>query len=83
VDADQVERRLVYAMLNEAAAACAEGVVRSARDGEIGALAVSRPGISVRSVLAALPVRTEARTVSFRGPGRGGGHLRARKIPSR
>ena len=33
-----VERRLVYAMLNEAAMACAEGVVRSPRDGDIGAL---------------------------------------------
>jgi 3-hydroxyacyl-CoA dehydrogenase/enoyl-CoA hydratase/3-hydroxybutyryl-CoA epimerase len=33
-----IERRLVYAMLNEAAAACAENVVRSARDGDIGAI---------------------------------------------
>ena len=33
-----VERRLVYAMLNEAAMACAERVVRSARDGDIGAI---------------------------------------------
>ncbi|MBA3260537.1 MAG: fatty acid oxidation complex subunit alpha FadJ [Gemmatimonadales bacterium] len=33
-----VERRLVYAMLNEAATACAEEVVRSARDGDIGAV---------------------------------------------
>jgi 3-hydroxyacyl-CoA dehydrogenase/enoyl-CoA hydratase/3-hydroxybutyryl-CoA epimerase len=33
-----VERRLVHAMLNEAAAACAEGVVRSARDGDVGAI---------------------------------------------
>jgi 3-hydroxyacyl-CoA dehydrogenase/enoyl-CoA hydratase/3-hydroxybutyryl-CoA epimerase len=33
-----VERRLVYAMLNEAAMACAEEVVRSARDGDIGAI---------------------------------------------
>jgi 3-hydroxyacyl-CoA dehydrogenase/enoyl-CoA hydratase/3-hydroxybutyryl-CoA epimerase len=37
-DTAVVERRLVYAMLNEAAAACAEGVVRSARDGDIGAV---------------------------------------------
>jgi 3-hydroxyacyl-CoA dehydrogenase/enoyl-CoA hydratase/3-hydroxybutyryl-CoA epimerase len=37
-DADLVERRLVYAMLNEAAMACAENVVRSARDGDIGAI---------------------------------------------
>jgi 3-hydroxyacyl-CoA dehydrogenase/enoyl-CoA hydratase/3-hydroxybutyryl-CoA epimerase len=36
--ADPIERRLVYAMLNEAAAACAESVVRSARDGDIGAI---------------------------------------------
>jgi 3-hydroxyacyl-CoA dehydrogenase/enoyl-CoA hydratase/3-hydroxybutyryl-CoA epimerase len=36
--AELVERRLVYAMLNEAAMACAEGVVRSARDGDIGAI---------------------------------------------
>ncbi len=37
-DAALVERRLVYAMLNEAADACADGVVRSARDGDIGAV---------------------------------------------
>ncbi len=37
-DAAVVERRLVYAMLNEAAAACAENVVRSGRDGDIGAV---------------------------------------------
>ena len=33
-----IERRLIYAMLNEAAAACSEEVVRSARDGDIGAI---------------------------------------------
>ncbi len=33
-----IERRLVHAMLNEAAAACSEDVVRSARDGDIGAI---------------------------------------------
>jgi 3-hydroxyacyl-CoA dehydrogenase / enoyl-CoA hydratase / 3-hydroxybutyryl-CoA epimerase len=33
-----VERRLIYAMLNEAAAACSEQVVRSPRDGDIGAV---------------------------------------------
>ncbi len=38
VAAELVERRLFYAMLNEAAAACAEDVVRSARDGDIGAI---------------------------------------------
>jgi 3-hydroxyacyl-CoA dehydrogenase/enoyl-CoA hydratase/3-hydroxybutyryl-CoA epimerase len=38
VDAAMVERRLLYAMLNEAAAACSEQVVRSARDGDVGAL---------------------------------------------
>ena len=37
-DAGRLERRLVFAMLNEAAAACAEQVVRSARDGDIGAV---------------------------------------------
>ena len=37
-DAIRIERRLVYAMLNEAAMAWSEGVVRSARDGDIGAL---------------------------------------------
>ncbi|MBA3522246.1 MAG: fatty acid oxidation complex subunit alpha FadJ [Gemmatimonadales bacterium] len=37
-DARLVERRLVYAMLNEAAGACAEGVIRCARDGDIGAI---------------------------------------------
>jgi len=36
-DAD-VENRLVYAMLNEAALALDEGVVRNARDGDIGAI---------------------------------------------
>jgi len=35
---DLVEQRLVYSMLNEAAMAAAEGVVRSARDGDIGAI---------------------------------------------
>jgi 3-hydroxyacyl-CoA dehydrogenase/enoyl-CoA hydratase/3-hydroxybutyryl-CoA epimerase len=33
-----IERRLVFAMLNEAAAACSEEVVRSARDGDVGAI---------------------------------------------
>ncbi len=33
-----IEQRLVYAMLNEAAMAMGEGVVRSARDGDIGAI---------------------------------------------
>jgi 3-hydroxyacyl-CoA dehydrogenase/enoyl-CoA hydratase/3-hydroxybutyryl-CoA epimerase len=37
-DTTWVERRLVYAMLNEAAMAWSEGVVRSSRDGDIGAL---------------------------------------------
>jgi 3-hydroxyacyl-CoA dehydrogenase / enoyl-CoA hydratase / 3-hydroxybutyryl-CoA epimerase len=35
---DLIEQRLVYAMLNEAAMAMSEGVVRSARDGDIGAI---------------------------------------------
>lgn len=38
VDEAMVERRLVYAMLNEAALACGEGVVRQPRDGDIGAI---------------------------------------------
>jgi 3-hydroxyacyl-CoA dehydrogenase/enoyl-CoA hydratase/3-hydroxybutyryl-CoA epimerase len=38
VDAAQVEQRLVYIMLNEAALAVSEGVVRSPRDGDIGAI---------------------------------------------
>jgi 3-hydroxyacyl-CoA dehydrogenase/enoyl-CoA hydratase/3-hydroxybutyryl-CoA epimerase len=38
VDRRQVEQRLVYIMLNEAALAVAEGVVRSPRDGDIGAV---------------------------------------------
>lgn len=38
VEPAMVEERLVYAMLNEAALAHAEGVVRSARDGDIGAI---------------------------------------------
>jgi 3-hydroxyacyl-CoA dehydrogenase/enoyl-CoA hydratase/3-hydroxybutyryl-CoA epimerase len=37
-DPETVRRRLVYAMLNEAAAACGEEVIRSARDGDIGAI---------------------------------------------
>jgi 3-hydroxyacyl-CoA dehydrogenase/enoyl-CoA hydratase/3-hydroxybutyryl-CoA epimerase len=36
--AELVERRLVHAMLNEAALACSEHVVRSARDADIGAI---------------------------------------------
>jgi 3-hydroxyacyl-CoA dehydrogenase/enoyl-CoA hydratase/3-hydroxybutyryl-CoA epimerase len=36
--AELVERRLVYAMLNEAAMACAETVIRNPRDGDIGAI---------------------------------------------
>jgi 3-hydroxyacyl-CoA dehydrogenase/enoyl-CoA hydratase/3-hydroxybutyryl-CoA epimerase len=38
VDRAAVERRLVYIMLNEAALAMAEGVVRSPRDGDLGAI---------------------------------------------
>ncbi|MEP6687517.1 MAG: fatty acid oxidation complex subunit alpha FadJ [Gemmatimonadales bacterium] len=37
-DPGVVERRLVHAMLNEAAMALDEGAVRSARDGDVGAL---------------------------------------------
>ena len=37
-DAALIERRLVFAMLNEAAAASGEQVVRSARDGDVGAV---------------------------------------------
>ncbi len=37
-DSRRVEERLLYLMLNEAALACAEGVVRSPRDGDIGAI---------------------------------------------
>ena len=36
--ADMVHKRLVYAMLNEAAMAAGEGVVRSPRDGDLGAI---------------------------------------------
>jgi 3-hydroxyacyl-CoA dehydrogenase/enoyl-CoA hydratase/3-hydroxybutyryl-CoA epimerase len=35
---EDVQRRLVYLMLNEAAMAYAEGVVQSARDGDVGAV---------------------------------------------
>jgi len=35
---DLIEQRLVYSMLNEAAMAAGEGVVRSPRDGDIGAI---------------------------------------------
>lgn len=38
VDEAEVERRLVYPLLNEAARAVGEGVVRSPRDGDIGAI---------------------------------------------
>lgn len=38
IDEPWVERRLVYAMLNEAALAEADGVIRSPRDGDIGAI---------------------------------------------
>lgn len=38
VNEDLIERRLVYSMLNEAALACAERVVRSPRDADIGAI---------------------------------------------
>lgn len=38
VDRHELERRLVYILLNEAALAVAEGVVRSARDGDLGAI---------------------------------------------
>jgi 3-hydroxyacyl-CoA dehydrogenase / enoyl-CoA hydratase / 3-hydroxybutyryl-CoA epimerase len=37
-DPDLVQRRLLYAMLNEAAMGCAENVVRSPRDADIGAI---------------------------------------------
>jgi 3-hydroxyacyl-CoA dehydrogenase/enoyl-CoA hydratase/3-hydroxybutyryl-CoA epimerase len=38
VDQQQLERRLVYTLLNEAALAMSEGVVRSPRDGDLGAV---------------------------------------------
>jgi 3-hydroxyacyl-CoA dehydrogenase/enoyl-CoA hydratase/3-hydroxybutyryl-CoA epimerase len=38
VSPQTIEQRLVYAMLNEAAMAAGEGVVRSPRDGDIGAI---------------------------------------------
>ncbi|MES1259140.1 MAG: 3-hydroxyacyl-CoA dehydrogenase family protein, partial [Gemmatimonadota bacterium] len=38
VDEQKVQDRLVFAMLNEAARAMSEGVVRTPRDGDIGAL---------------------------------------------
>ena len=38
IDEPWVERRLVYAMLNEAALAAADGVIRTPRDGDIGAI---------------------------------------------
>lgn len=37
-DTTEIEQRLVYSMLNEAAMAMGEGVVRSPRDGDIGAI---------------------------------------------
>jgi 3-hydroxyacyl-CoA dehydrogenase/enoyl-CoA hydratase/3-hydroxybutyryl-CoA epimerase len=37
-DPNVVERRLVFAMLNEAAMALEDGAVRSPRDGDVGAL---------------------------------------------
>jgi 3-hydroxyacyl-CoA dehydrogenase/enoyl-CoA hydratase/3-hydroxybutyryl-CoA epimerase len=38
VSTEMVHKRLVYAMLNEAAMAAGEGVVRSPRDGDLGAI---------------------------------------------
>ena len=38
VDRQQLERRLAYILLNEAALAMSEGVVRSPRDGDLGAV---------------------------------------------
>ena len=38
VDEEEIRRRLVYPLLNEAARAFGEGVVRSPRDGDIGAI---------------------------------------------
>jgi 3-hydroxyacyl-CoA dehydrogenase/enoyl-CoA hydratase/3-hydroxybutyryl-CoA epimerase len=38
VDQDEVRRRLVWALLNEAARARGEGVVRTSRDGDLGAI---------------------------------------------
>ena len=38
VPAEDIEMRMVYALLNEAARALDEGVVRSARDGDVGAV---------------------------------------------
>ncbi len=38
IDEPWVEHRLLYAMLNEAALAAADGVIRSPRDGDIGAI---------------------------------------------
>ncbi len=38
VPAEDIEARMVYAMLNEAARALDDGVVRSARDGDVGAV---------------------------------------------
>ena len=38
MDAREAETRLVFAMLNEAAHALGEGVVRSPRDGDLGAI---------------------------------------------
>ncbi len=37
-DTAEVEKRLIYPLLNEAARAAAEGVIRSPRDGDIGAI---------------------------------------------
>ena len=37
-DTGEIERRLVYIMLNEAAMAALDGVVRSPRDGDVGAI---------------------------------------------
>ena len=38
VDAGEIQRRLAYPLLNEAARALDEGVVRQPRDGDIGAI---------------------------------------------
>jgi 3-hydroxyacyl-CoA dehydrogenase/enoyl-CoA hydratase/3-hydroxybutyryl-CoA epimerase len=38
VDAEEIQRRCVLAMVNEAALCLQEGVLRSARDGDVGAV---------------------------------------------
>ncbi len=75
VDTARLEQRLIYIMLNEAALAMAEGVVRSARDGDIGAIfGIGYPAFRggplrfIDSLGASQVVKTLEALAAFHGP---------------